>query len=227
MRQRAFLMFIALSVVLLVVTGAARGGSAYGPATEAPAAAATPDPWADQDRGIAQARKNLPQESPIPFNDFDELFSDRFFSGPFDPFAQMLEFQKRLDSELSGDEKALFEAARDGWSDEPMGLASLREKTRETDKEVIVELRIPGLDKDSLNIDVNDSRIRVGCDAKKIEDKMDGSGREIYKSEMVRRFEKILPIPENAEPRNARIVRDGDDVKIIFPKMEGAVKADA
>lgn len=214
-------MFVALFVALITATGAAKGSSSDGRATTAP------DPWAEQYRWMEQARKNLLRGSPIPFKDFDDLFNDQFFSRRRDPFAEMLEFQKRLDSELGGQEKSLFGRSWSGWFDDRMDLTAIQEKTRETDKEVIVELKIRGLDKDSLNINVNGSRIRVAYDTKKLEDKKDGKGREIFKSESVQHFEKIMPIPAKADPQKNRIEREEDVVKIIFPKKEGSVKTDA
>lgn len=198
MRQRAFWMFVALFVALIAATGVAKGGSSDGRAT------AAPDPWAEQEQWVEQARKSLLQGSPILFKDFDQRFS-----------------------EPGGQEKTLFGRSWNDWFGDRMDLAAIREKTRETGKEVIVELKLAGLDKDSLNINVNDSRIRVAYDAKKVDDKKDGSGRDIFKSESIQHFEKIMPIPANADPQKSRIEREGDVIKIIFPKREGSVKADA
>jgi HSP20 family molecular chaperone IbpA len=208
-------MFAALLTALLAATAVARSRSDAG---RAPAA---PDFWAEQDKWMDRARKNLLQGSPIPFKDFDELFNDRFFSRRRDPFAEMLEFQKRLDSELGGREKTLFGRSWNDWFVDRMDLAAIEEKTRETDKEVIVEMKIRGLDGDSLNIDVNGTRIRVAYDAKKHEEKKDGNGREIFRSESVQHFEKVMPIPENADSRKSRIIKEGDVVKIIFDRRQG------
>lgn len=217
MRQRAFWTFVAL----IAAAGVAKGSSSDGHAT------AAPDPWAEQEQWIEQARKSLLLGSPTSFKDFDELFNDRFFSRRRDPFAEMLEFQKRLDSEIGSPEKAFFGPSRNDWFGDRMALSAIQEKTREAGKEVIVELKLAGLDKDSLNININSSRIRVAYDAKKVEDKKDGSGREIFKTESIQHFEKIMPIPANADPQKNRIEREGNVVKIIFPKREGAVRADA
>lgn len=202
MRQRAYWMFIALFAVLLAATAAAKSSTNPGGATE------TPDPWAQQDPWIARMRNSLLRGSPVPFKDFDDIFSDQFFSRQGDPFA-------------------LFGQSWSGWFDDGMDLSAIRERTRETDKEVIVELKIAGLDKESLDINVDDSRIRLAYDARKLEDKKDGDGREVFKSESVQHFEKIIPIPQDADPRKSRIAREGDVVKIVFPKKQGAVNADA
>lgn len=214
MRQRAFWVFAALFIALLAATAVAKGRSDSGHAQ------AAPDFWTEQDQWIEQARKNLLRGSPIPFKDFDELFNDRFFSRRHDPFAEMLEFQKRLDSELGKREKTLFGRSWNDWFGDRMDLAAIQEKTQETDKEVIVEMKIGGLDKDTLKIDVNGSRIRVAYDAKKQEEKKDSNGKEIFRSESVQHFEKILPVPATADSQKSRIVKEGDVVKIIFERRQ-------
>lgn len=214
MRQRAFWTFTALFIALLAVSAVAKSGSSSGRAKTAP------DFWAEQDPWIERARKNLLQGSPIPFKDFDGLFDDRFFSRRRDPFAEMLEFHKRLDSEVGKRERTLFGRSWNDWFGDRMDLAAIQEKTRETDKEVIVEMKIHGLDKDSFKIDVNSSRIRVAYDAKKLEEKKDGAGREIFRSESAQHFEKILPVPANADSQKSRIVKEGDVVKIIFDRRQ-------
>lgn len=118
---------------------------------------------------------------------------DRYLTGRPDPFAEMLEFPD--------------------WFGDRMDLAGIQEKTRETDKEVVVEMKINGLDKDSLKIEVDDSRIRAAYDAQKREEKKDASGREIFRRESVQHFEKIIPVPADADPRKSRIVKEGDVVK--------------
>jgi HSP20 family protein len=150
-----------------------------------------------------QARKDHLERREIPFKDFDDLFDDRFFGRRFDPFAEMRELEKRFQSEFG------------------------ETKTAETDKEVIVELSIPGLDKDSLIIDVNESRIRIAYDARRVQDRKDAGGRRVMRSESSQHFEKILPVPENADGRSSRIEREGGAVKIIFPRRERGIEADA
>lgn len=191
------------------------------PRPEAPEALLREDEW------FKQARKRMLEGAPIPFKDFDELFDDRFFGRRFDPFAEMRELQKRFDSRLGQDQKPLFSRSWDDWFSDRMGLSAIAAKTKETDKEVVVELSIPGLDKDSLNIDVNESRIRVAYDAKDARNKKDGSGREYFRSESIRHFEKLMPVPENADGRSSRIERQGEVVKIIFPRRKRGAKADA
>lgn len=177
-----------------------------------------PGPWAEQDKWIADAKRSLYKGNPVPFRQFDELFNDDFFGRKFDPFAEIEDFRKRLNPLLDGREKALFGHSWDGWFQDRMGVGEIHPETRTTDKEVILSFHIPGLDGESLNISVNDDRIRIVYDAKTIQDKKDGKGASYFKSESARHFEKIMPVPRDADARKNRIVREGNTVKVVFEK---------
>jgi len=147
------------------------------------------------------------QESATPSGDIDDLFDAPFFDRGFDPFAEMRELEKQFG----------------GGMDFP----EIQARTVRTDKEVVVELTTPGLDKDSLAIRVEDGRIRVAYDARTVQDKEDAKGRRYFSSESVRHFEKVLSIPEDVDAAKSRVSREGNTVKISFPRRERALKADA
>lgn len=101
---------------------------------------------------------------------------------------------------------------------EEMDFAEIESESKITANEVIVSLKIPGLKGESLNVDINDDRIRVAYDAKSVEEKKSSQGA--YRSESVRRFEKIMPVPEEADPRKNRVVHEGNLIKIIFDRRQ-------
>lgn len=136
----------------------------------------------------------------LPMRGFEALFDDHFFSRRYEPFV-------------------------DRWLAEGLDRPALQARTKETGEKVVVELRIPGLDAGSLDVSVDDSRIRVAYDAKEVRSGKDRSGREYFRGVSVRHFERIMPVPESADGRDGRIERDGDLVKIIFKRRE--FKADA
>jgi HSP20 family molecular chaperone IbpA len=218
MKQRILWIFIAL----LATTCAAQGYYIHN--QQRPQSAET---FLREDEWLRQARKRMLEGGQIPFKDFDELFDDRLFGGRLDPFAEMRELQKHFNSQLWQDRKPFFSQSWDDWFSGRMDLSSVAVKTKETDKEVVVELHVPNLDKDSLNIDVNKSRIRVAYDAKDTRSSKDASGREYFRSESTRHFEKLMPVPENADGASSRIEREGNVVKIIFQRRQHGVKADA
>jgi len=110
------------------------------------------------------------------------------------------------------------DALDEGLFGEPFEPPAVQARTRTTGKQVVVELTIPGLDKDSLDIEVKDARIRIAYDARTVQAKKDGRGREYFRSESRRHFEQIIPVPAEAEAGKSRLAREGDTVKIVFPK---------
>lgn len=225
LRQKALWTFIAL----LLATSVAQGYYLH----YAAAAATPPDAWSQDDGWrrqqdwLEKARKRLLEDQSKAFKLPDSLFDDELFKPGFDPFKEIEQLERRMSEQLQTPREPLLDQPWDGWFTQRMNLPAIVSKTKKTDKEVVVELTIPGLDKDSLNIKVDDSRIRVTYDAKTVQKKQDGSGREVFQSESESRFEQVLPVPDDADGRSSRIAREGDVVKIIFPRREHAIKADA
>lgn len=110
----------------------------------------------------------------------------------------------------------MFGESWNDWFQDRMGLTGIRSEVVVTDKEVVVSFKIPGLKADSLEVDVNEQRIRAAYSARTVEEKKADGG--VTQTESVRRFEKILPIPAAADPARRRIVREGDSFKVIFER---------
>lgn len=172
----------------------------------------------EQEKWIAEARKSMLGRNPVPFRQFDDLFNDDFFGRRFDPFAEIENFQKRMAPLLPDDQRSLFGQSWKDWVHDRMDLDEIQSETKTTDKEVIVSFKIPGLAGESLNVDVNDARIRIAYDAKTVDEKKDAHGT--YRNESVRHFEKIMPVPEEADSRKNRVVHEGNLIKIIFERRQ-------
>lgn len=180
---------------------------------------AVEDFWKEQDEWISETRKNMLGGGPIPFRKFDELFDDDFFGRRFDPFSEVESFHKRFSPLFPNDERSLLGRSWRDWFQDRMGVADIRPEIKTTDDQVILSLKIPGLAGESLNIDVNADRIRIAYDAKTLQEKKDEGGGSYFKSRSVRHFEKIMPIPDGADPEKSRVLQEGDTVKIIFEKV--------
>lgn len=172
----------------------------------------------EQDKWIAEARKSLLGRAPVPSRQFDDLFNDDFFGRRFDPFAEIESFQRRMAPLLSEDQRSMFGQSWKDWFNERMDVGGIQSETKSTDKEVVVSFKVPGLEGESLKVDVNDDRIRVAYDAKTVEEKKGEHGA--YRNESVRHFEKIMPIPGDADPKKNRVVHEGGRIKIIFERRQ-------
>ena len=157
-----------------------------------------------QDRWIEEMTRELSPKTSVPFGKFDELFNDEFFKRNIDPFREIEEFHRRVGPALSDEQRPLFGRSWDDWFHERMEVSDIRSGIKTTESEVIVSFRIPGLQGASLRIDVNPNRIKVAYAVKT--------------AKSTRRFEKIMPIPAEAEALKYRTAREGDTFKIIFKR---------
>lgn len=209
----------ALWAVIVVLAAAAVGEGVYiYKLKKDQSTAAAPSLALDQDKWIEEARKSLSKGAPIPFQRFDELFDDDFFGRRFDPFGEIDSFHKKLNPLLSDKERSVFRRSWNDWIRERMEIGEIRPEVKTTDKEVVLTLKVPGREGEAFNVDVNGDRIRVAYDAAVVQDKKDEKTGATVKSEAVQHVEKVIPIPEGADPEKHRIVREGDKVKIIFEK---------
>lgn len=176
----------------------------------------------EQDQWISQTRKSMFGRDSVPFERFDDLFNDDFFGRRFDPFAEIENFRKGFGPPLPNEERSLLDRSWRDWFEDRMVVADIHPEIKTTDEQVILSLKIPGLEGESLNINVNDDRIRIAYDVRTVQDKKDGQGASYFRSQSIRHFEKILPIPDGADPKRNRIVHEdgvkGNVVKIIFEK---------
>jgi len=212
-----------LWAIIGVLAATSLGQGYYIYAQHHPKKPAVRDPWDERDKWISEARKNLLRQSPVPFSRFDDLFDDRFFGRGFDPFGEIERFHERMRALLGETERPLFSRSWDDWFEDRMDVTDIRPEVKTTDEEVILSLKIPGLAGESLNINVNDNRIRIAYDAKTVQDKKDDKGRSYFKSESARHFEKVMPVPNGADAKDYRMVHEGDVIKIIFKKIRGEV----
>jgi len=88
------------------------------------------------------------------------------------------------------------------------------------EKTITVALRSHQLNKGSLNLDINRGRIKMSYQTPA---KLQPPGRPPARS---RRYDKIIPVPEGADPDKYRIEPRPDGLMIIFDRVKyGATEA--
>lgn len=108
-----------------------------------------------------------------------------------------------------------FQELHDRWVSEAAGI---RSQIVSTDREIIVSFRVPGLRADSLRVAVGPVRVTITCDAVGVEES--GGGGRGGRREAARRYEMVMPLPENADGARHRVVGEGEAFKIIFEKLD-------
>jgi len=82
----------------------------------------------------------------------------------------------------------------------------IRSMLTATDREIIVAVRVPGLQAESLSVAVEGALVTITCLA-------------VQPGE-TRRYELVMPLPADADAARHRLVREREAFKLIFEKLD-------
>ncbi|MDT8286345.1 MAG: hypothetical protein RQ748_04470 [Elusimicrobiales bacterium] len=151
--------------------------------------------------------------------DFDRIFDDGFFKNSRRPFEDIRSFEQRLEEVFRG-ESAQIRGSYRRWASERLEEGPLRPSVEPGERTITVALRSPQLNKGSLTLDINRGRIKMSY---RTPAKLQPPGRPPARS---KRYDKIMPIPEGADPDRYRIDPRPDGLLIIFDRLKpGATEA--
>lgn len=143
-----------------------------------------------------------------------------FITGPKDPFREMEEFHERMMKQLE-----LISKRSDQNADEKIGgsmFSGIEYSSEDRKDQVLMKFRIPGLESNSVNIDINDKSVYIECDMRKVEEEKDKNGNTVFRAVNREHFSQIVPLPKNVNPGNAVVDTKNDEIVISFPKMVAA-----
>jgi len=147
---------------------------------------------------------------------FDDFFNDDFFGRRFIPFEEMEDVHRHITDMFGKEEKNVFDSSWDKWFSDRMGMEDFKTEIKRKDKKITVAIKIPGIDKKTAEVNINDSRIKISFTAKTVkEEKKAGS---VTRSESLRSYVKILPVPQDAVPGTGKAQIEKDAVKIVFER---------
>lgn len=145
--------------------------------------------------------------------------SAREFQARHDQWVADIEnLKKQMTPPQQQEQEAILGKAFEDWFQAKVAIAGIRSEIKSTDSQVIVSFKIPGLKTETLKIVINDVLIRASYSARSFVEDKDARGE--YRSEAVRQFETVMPVPANADARRHRFVPEGDGFKIIFEKRD-------
>lgn len=114
--------------------------------------------------------------------------------------------------------EALQGQAFEEWFQAKVAVSGIKSDVKVTDDQVIVTFKVPGLKAETLRIAISDVLIRANYSARSfVEDK---NAQGAYRSEAVRQFETIMPVPSNADASKHKLFPEAEGFKIIFEKRE-------
>jgi len=154
------------------------------------------------------------------FDLFDRFFNDDFFSNHTDPFKEMDRLGKALEQRMGDSNSHRLKNYWDEWTGKRFFKSdhNITVETKEKKDAYIVTIKVPDLEKNSLNIDIGNNVISIdGAFHKKVERK-DNNGQVIGSHEIKQTFSKQIPIPESANAEDADILTEKDLVVITLPK---------
>jgi len=104
------------------------------------------------------------------------------------------------------------------WFQAKVAVSGIKSDIKVTDKQVIVTFKVPGLKAETLKIAISDVLIRANYSARSFVQSKTAEGA--LRSEAVRQFETIMPVPSNADASKHKFYPEGEGFKIIFEKRE-------
>lgn len=93
----------------------------------------------------------------------------------------------------------------------------------ETDKDVVVELQIPGFDKKDIRASFQDGYLKI--EGKSSEEKEE-KNKNYWRKEIKKgSFLKVIPIPKEVDYKQAKAFLTNGILKVVLPKIEKTIEA--
>lgn len=146
----------------------------------------------------AGRRSSAPPPAPPPLVD-DPLFARSVYTD-----GGLRACRQRLAGRLTGERRARFERSFDAWVREGLQVTEARAEPRDTPDVSVVAVTVPGLVGETLRAAVSGKRILLSYALR-------ASGPK-------RRFQTVLPLPPEADGSALRLLREGDDIRLVFPR---------
>jgi len=172
----------------------------------------------DQNRISDTSKLNSPSKKTI-----DSFFNDSFGRDFFDlnsaPFSQMEKMRRNMDKLFEDQLGSLGGSdSFDNWFENRFGGSVFDIKQPEDDDYIYYEIKLEGLDKNNLQVNVKNGNLEVSGEVKKVEEnKSEGS---LSKSYIHQSFHRIFPVPRGVQEDKIEFEVDGDKLIVKFPKRK-------
>jgi len=104
----------------------------------------------------------------------------------------------------------------------PMDVAAPLADVKETDKEVIVTMDLPGVEKGDINIFVSEDSLEVKAEQKKVTEEKE---EDFYRKERTySRLERVLKLPAEVKSDEAKASLKDGVLEVYLPKVEVTIK---
>ena len=138
---------------------------------------------------------------------FNNFFSDDFFGPNHDPFTEMEKMRERL--------KGNFAPQFDNWYQQRFGGELGEIKQREDDKFIYYDIQLDNINKDALNIKVENDEVKISGQI------ISETTTPDQKNKVVSSFSRSFPVPTNADGAKVEIESKDNIITLKFPKVVG------
>lgn len=84
---------------------------------------------------------------------------------------------------------------------------------------VIMRVDVPGLDESSLNIRVENGFLHLSGNTRKVSPSQNDPSAVMLQENSTVHFEKILPLPDEADASKMDVKKNGDSIELVFAKL--------
>ncbi len=160
------------------------------------------------DSWLGRMNEKLRSDEPVESGDFDSLFGESFFSDTEDPLENIELAREKLEPKLGPKRKDF-----DKWVDGKLSPADLKPEVVPGERHITVKFTLP-----------------PGCGPVKV--KMDPRRIKLYfaggkKGGPKKRSQRVMPVPEGADPDKYRVKSGKGTLSIIFSRRKGSEHMEA
>ena len=160
-------------------------------------------------------KKEIEERRKIEKEFFDSFFNDKFFSREYDPFEEIEEFKKRMES-IAGKNNLYFSEPFNEWLEMKTGDGDIKIERRDAPGEYTLAIDISNLRNKNLSVEVKNDYVKISYDSKKTgeEDRQNIK----YRTYSAIRMEKYISLPESVRGKEHSIEKEKDKIIIKFKK---------
>lgn len=171
----------------------------------------------DVDNWLGRLDARLEAGKPVLPRDFDSFFGDSFFENSDDPERDMRAARKRISDRLGN--KAGVSDAYGKWMTEKLSPADLSPKVLSGPKNITVTFTAPGNAEGRLKASVSGGLIKISYASRATRTAKRSDGAETAES-FSRKQQRVMPVPEGADPGRYSMKASGNGIEIIFDRLK-------
>jgi len=151
-------------------------------------------------------------------SDFNKFFNEEFFKNTPDPFKEMESARKMMRSMMTDHAMNSFDDSWNNWYNGRFGGAAITVKTEDNKDSVVMYIKVDGLQKNNLDINIDKDRVKIECNVKEIKEEQDAKGNKTSSYSSEQHITRMLSLPKGVDSSKAVTKQDKDEIVITFPK---------